>query len=249
MSKRHDAIGIKQTIRLEWLEKTVNLLFAGLDGKSIRHELHALLSSCKGNGSTEERGDTSRTQAVNILMKIWIEPESERIALRNTALDLLHKHRQDAFLIHWAMISAAYPFWFNTALQTGRLLNLQDQVTQRQIIQRLMEQYGDRQTVSRSARHVIRSFVAWGTLKDSQCRGCYEKTPSQIATDQDVMVLLIEAALHAIPEGKVSLNVLLNSPSFFPFHVPSMTGELVARKAPRIELVRYGLDDELIRLR
>ena len=31
MGKRHEAIGIKQAIRLEWMQKATNLLLSGLD--------------------------------------------------------------------------------------------------------------------------------------------------------------------------------------------------------------------------
>lgn len=249
MSKRHDAIGIKQTIHLEWLEKTVNLLLAGLDGKSIRKELHALLSSCKGDGSIEERGDTSRSQVVNILMKIWVAPKPELVVFRNEALAMLRQHSAGSLAVHWAMISAAYPFWFNVARQTGRLLNLQDQVTRQQITHRLKEQYGDRQTISRYSRYVVRSFVTWGALRDSEARGCYEKTAPLTVPEQDLVILLLEAMLHAMPEGKGALNMLLNSPSFFPFQFPVLTGDIVAQRNPNIELVRYGLDDEMLKLK
>ena len=33
MSKRHDVIGIKQVIRIEWMQKTTNLMLAGVDAK------------------------------------------------------------------------------------------------------------------------------------------------------------------------------------------------------------------------
>jgi len=40
MEKRRTAIiGIKQTIRLEWMEKTANLLLAGLPAEKVRQEL------------------------------------------------------------------------------------------------------------------------------------------------------------------------------------------------------------------
>ncbi len=47
---------------------------------------------------------------------------------------------------------------------------LQDQVTQTQTVNHLKELYGDRQTVSRYARCVIRSFIAWGALKDFEVK-------------------------------------------------------------------------------
>ena len=35
MSKRHDVIGIKQVIRIEWMQKTTNLMLAGVDAKKF----------------------------------------------------------------------------------------------------------------------------------------------------------------------------------------------------------------------
>ena len=151
MGKRHESIGIKQVIRFDWMQKTVNLLLAGLDATKIRQELHEFLADKKGNGSKGERSDQTRTFAVNNLMKIWVSPDSELILLRDASLSSLRENSLMPLAVHWGMISAVYPFWFNVARQTGRLLALQEQVTQMQIIGRMKEQYGDRQTVSRYA--------------------------------------------------------------------------------------------------
>jgi len=59
-------------------------------------------------------------------MRIWVDPKHELIAFRDAALEKLRSGTNQALPIHWAMISAAYPFWFNVARQTGRLLALQD---------------------------------------------------------------------------------------------------------------------------
>ncbi|GAB4278408.1 MAG: hypothetical protein Kow0029_21640 [Candidatus Rifleibacteriota bacterium] len=249
MGKRHDVIGIKQAIRYEWMQKVANLLLAGLDAKTVRQELHEYLSERKGDGSEGKRSDQTRTFVVNNLMKIWVSPDHELVTFRDAALTFLRGHPSMSIAIHWAMISAVYPFWFNVARQTGRLLSLQDQVTQTQIINRLKEHYGDRQTVSRYARFVIRSFVAWGALKDSKAKGCYEKAAPVIITDQNLAILMYEAALHATPEGKEALGLLLNNPAFFPFQLPMMTGDFVAQRTDRIDVLRYGLDDELLKIK
>ena len=249
MGKRHESIGIKQVIRFEWMQKTVNLLLAGLDAKKIRQELHEFLADKKGNGSKGERSDQTRTFAVNNLMKIWVSPESELMPLRDASLSFMRENSSMALAVHWGMISAVYPFWFNVARQTGRLLALQEQVTQMQIIGRMKEQYGDRQTVSRYAKYVLRSFVAWGVLKDSKTKGCYEKTPVLSITDGNPAILMLESALMAAPEAKGVLRLLLNNPAFFPFQFPVITGDFVSRHNSRIEVVRYGLDEELLKLR
>lgn len=248
MHRRHEAIGIKQTIRFEWMQQAANLLLAGLNAKTIRQELHDFLADRKGNGSEGKRSDQTRTFVVNNLMKIWVSPDPELVPFRDTSLAFLREHPSMALALHWGMISAVYPFWFNVARQTGRLLALQDQVTQTQVLNRLKEQYGDRQTVTRYARFVIRSFIVWGVLKDSDAKGCYEKAAPVSIADANLAILMFESALLATPEAKGALGLLLNNPGLFPFQLPVMTGDFVAQRSDRIDVVRYGLDDELLKL-
>ena len=247
--KRYEAISIRQAVRFEWMQKAANLLLAGLEAKTIRQELHEFLADRKGNGSEGERSDQTRTFVVKNLMKIWDSPDPELIPFRDASLAFLRENPSMALAVHWGMISAAYPFWFNVARQTDRLLALQDQMTQTQIINRLKEQYGDRQTVSRYARVVIRSFVAWGALKDSEAKGCYEKAASVNITEPNLAILMFESALLATPEAKGALGLLLNNPAFFPFQLPVLTGDFVSQRSDPIDVVRYGLDDELLKLK
>lgn len=249
MGKRHEAIGIKQAIRFEWMQKAANLLLAGLEAKTIRQELHEFLADRKGNGSDGERSDQTRTFVVNNLMKIWGSPDPELIPFRDASLAFLRENPSMALAVHWGMISAVYPFWFNVARQTGRLLALQDQVTQTQIINRLKEQYGDRQTVSRYARYVIRSFISWKVLKDSEAKGCYEKISPISITEPNLAILIFESALLASPEAKCALEGLMNNPAFFPFQLPVTTGGVISQSNERIDVIRYGLDDELLKLK
>lgn len=249
MGKRHEKIGIKQVIRLEWMDHVLNMLLAGMEPEAIRTELKDYLADKKQSGGTGERGEKTYLMAIGPLSS-WFDPEPELVDFRDHALMLASKIQQRHWLpLHWAILSAAYPFWFNVATQTGRLLNLQEQVTQRQIFNRLKEQYGDRETVSRNARYAIRSFVAWGILKDTRSKGSYEKSDTLLIQDKDLVILLLEAALHATPEGKGAWSLLINSPSFFPFHLPMLTGDFIAKSASGIDVIRHGLDYELLKLR
>jgi hypothetical protein len=249
MSERHDTIGIKQVIRYEWMEKTSSMLLAGMDEKSIRKELNDYLLTHRGTGSEEQRSENTCKFVVNILMKIWVSPDKEIIPLRNSALSMLNKYPSQALAIHWAMISTAYPFWYNVALNVGRLLNLQEKITHQQVINRLKEQYGDRQTISRYARYVIRSLVAWGVLKDSECKGCYERVKAFSAVNKEVSVLLCESTLYAVQEGKGSFKMIVNSPACFPFQVPLIEASYVSRKTNRIDVVHYGTNEEFLQLK
>jgi len=249
MAIRHQAISIKQVIRIEWMQRTVNLLLAGLEARAIRQELHEFLADRKSSGREGERSDQTRTFVVNNLMKIWVSPDPDLLAFRDASLACARQHPPLALAVHWGMVMAVYPFWFNVARHTGRLLALQDQVTQRQIIDRLKEGYGDRETLSRYARCVIRSFVAWGVLRDTAVRGCYEKGAPLRVADADLVILLLESTLHATPEGKGAVGLLQRHPALFPFQLPTLSGDLLARRGDRLEVVRFGLDDDLLKLR
>lgn len=249
MSLRHEKLGVKQTIQRHWMDRSVKMLLAGMTEKELREDLDDFLSTQKQSGGTGDRGQKTYGMAISLLAA-WFSPDRELIEFRDKALGLAQQMPPSEWLpLHWAIISASYPFWFNVAKQTGRLFNLQDQITQVQVFNRLKEQYGDRETVARNARYTVRSFVAWGVLNDSDTKGCYEKTQATTIDDNDLAILLVETALHATPDGKGALGLLLNNPAFFPFKLPLMSGDYIGQANSRIEVVRYGLDDELLKLK
>lgn len=248
MTDRHNKIGIKQVIRLEWMDKVVTLMLAGMSVSEIRKSLDEYISTQKQSGGKGVRGKNSYKMAIYIL-SAWFSPNRELINFRNDALKIAQELPQKMwFPLHWAIISASYPFWFNVAKQVGRLLNLQDEITQKQIFNRLKEQYGDRETVARNARYTVRSFVAWGVLKDSGTKGCYKKGNSFSITNNKDIITLLESGLLTIEDGKSPLNILFNSPGFFPFYMSSITSAFIDKMSFRINVTRYGLDDELLKL-
>ena len=249
MSRRHKKIGIKHTVQKGWMDKTVLMMLAGLSEKEIRLDLDEYLSTQKPSGGVGERGQRTYGMAI-ALLAAWFAPDAELTDFRDDALQQARKISANGWLpLHWAVLSASYPFWFSVARQTGRLLNLQDQVTQAQIFGRLKEEYGDRETVARNARYAVRSFIAWGALEDTDTKGCYKKAAPVVIADTDLAILMLESALLAVPEGKSAFGLLLNNPGFFPFQLPVMSGDFVSQNSERIEVVRYGLDDELLKLK
>ena len=95
MGERHEAIGIKQAIRFEWMQRAANMLLAGLGAKTIRQELHEFLADRNGNGAAEgERSDQTRTFVVNNLMKIWVSPDPELIPFREASLAFCESTRR-----------------------------------------------------------------------------------------------------------------------------------------------------------
>lgn len=250
MGKRHEAIGIKQVVRLEWYDYALDMLLSGQPSADIRTQLDAFISGRLQSGGYGERGVQTYTKAVAQIMKSWVTPSKDLVAFRDDAL-LYAKENENKYrqALHWAVTIAAYPFWHRVAHQVGRLLNLQDVITQNQIRTRCFESMGERTTIERSSRRVIRSFVAWGVLLDTDEKGCYKRAPSVKIADPKLAAILIEAALQADQSGKAELTSLLNSPAFFAFQLPVMASAMIARNNNRIEANRYGLDDEHLKLK
>lgn len=248
MGKRHESIGIKQVVRLEWYDLALDLLLRERSKNEIRQELTEILKDRLQSGGFGERGESTYVKAVGQIMQCWVTPAKELIPLRDRALECASEcSRSERLPLHWAVTIAAYPFWHKVAVQVGRLLNLQPVVSQTQIRNRCYEAFGERSTIERSARRVIRSFVAWEVLKDSSTKGCYEKHAPVLIDKQAISALLIEATLCTSPTGSMPLSVIKEDPALFPFHLPPFNGNMLA--LPGVEYLRHGLDNELLRLR
>ena len=185
-------VGFSQRVRLEWLDKTANLILAGNDQIDIQDALQELLADKVSIGGRSVRGNREKT--ITILMKIWLNVPHGLEGLRDEGLNSLRDARANhRIAIHWGMALAVYPFWGEVAAQAGRLLRLQADLTAEQVQRRIRERYGDRQTVSRATRRVLRSFIDWGVLDDTERRGRYAQGERHSITDEAMIAWLAES--------------------------------------------------------
>lgn len=248
--KRHEMIGIKQSVRLEWLQKSCDLVREGWDEKEIRAELREYLSERMGRGAIEKRSETACNFSISMLMKIWVSPDEELLPLRDAGLDLLEKATDDEkTAIHFCMLSSAYPFWYNVSKQIGLLLRLQERVTVQQIVQRTKEYYGDRQTVDRNTRFVIRSLYYWNLLLETDSPGCYSKGMVIDILPDSLNAWILEAQLHTSSNGKAILSTLQNDMALFSFKTKKLNGTIIRKNNDRVEVLQSGLSDEIIMIR
>lgn len=248
MNGRANQIGFSQRIRLEWFEQTTRLILAGNDRASVRDSLEHLLQDKVSIGSQAVRGN--RGKMISILMKTWLSVPAELEPLRDEGLNLLRGlHGNDGIVLHWGMASAAYPFWSVVAAYTGRLLRLQNVATAAQIQLRVRERYGERQTASRAARRVLRSFIDWGVLAETRQRGVYGPADRYTIQDPKLIAWMLEASLRARASRFAPMKDLIESPSLFPFRVRYVPADHVASLSSRLDIVRHGMDDNLVTLR
>ena len=248
MSGRGTQIGFSQRIRLEWLDQTANLVLAGNDKAAINDSLQEMLKDKVSVGGQAVRGN--REKAITILIKTWLTVPRELEKFWEDGLEILRKlPRKDRIAVHWGMVMAAYPFWGAVAGHTGRLLRLQGTAAAAHVQRRVKEDYGERETASRAARRVLRSFIDWGVLNETGDKGVYGQGNQHPVEDPRLIAWLVEASLRARVNGSAAIKDLLDSTSLFPFRLMHVPAEHLVSMSPRLDLLRHGLDEDLVMLR
>jgi hypothetical protein len=240
-------IGFSQRIQLDWLERTASLVLAGYTREEIQAALQELLRNQLSVGGTAQRGN--REKAISILQKIWITVPKELESFRDEGLRHLSRlPLADHLPVHWGMTIAVYSFVGVVAEAVGRLLRLQGSCAAVQVQRRVREQLGERETVARAARRILRCFIDWGVLQEAKEKGVYHAGPIRSVGQKKLAAWLIEAMLRASGSTAMSLKAAVQSPALFPFVVgPLSVGDLEGHD--RLEWFRQGLDEEMVMLR
>ena len=239
-------IGFSQRIRMEWLEQTAQLFLAGNSKEEIETALQDMLRDKLSGGGKAKRGN--REKAITILMRIWVNVPKRLEPFRDDGLKLLTQLPPDRHLpVHWGMSMAVYPFFGFVAQTVGRLFTLQDTASASQVQRRIREQLGERETVARAARRLLRCFADWGVLKDTDKKGIYVAAPQQALKNRKLLGWLIEGALISNGSNALPLRSLSSSAAFFPFSL-GMLNPAQLETNPRLSFFRHGLDEDMVSL-
>lgn len=248
IGNRFTQVGLDRLVRLVWLEKVSSLVLAGNEAHSIKMVLQNDLQGMFCSQRTDVRGSLDKT--ITILMKVWLTVPHQIKLFRDDGVELLkHSPHSEHLAIHWGMLMATYPFWSGVAIQVGRLLKLQGSVTAAHVQRRVREQYGERETVSRRARYVLRSYLDWGVLIESGTKGVYKAGVPLIVDDIHLTAWLVEASLLARENKTAPLNEIIEGPNLFPFKFNKFSADTLVSHTSRLEILRHGLDNALIMLR
>jgi hypothetical protein len=240
-------IGYNRTVKLKWLDETLDLYLAGMSDADIYESLRERLKDEMSVGREPKRG--SREKTITLLLKTWVRVPKALRATRDEGITLLRSvRRADRLPFHWGMTMAVYPFWRIVADVTGRLFRLQGTVAPLQVQRRAKEILGEREVVARSTRYVLRAFADWGVIDDSRKKGEYSPAPVIQITDLKAAIWLIEAAVLSMPGTSVDFATLVKGPSLFPFQIGRIYPEQLVESG-RLDVVRHGLEDVLVSVR
>jgi hypothetical protein len=239
-------VGYNRTVKLRWLDETVDLFLAGQSEQEIIEALRERLSDQLSVNSSAKRG--SREKTITLLLKTWVRVPTRIRGFRDDGIQILGSlRRSDRLPMHWGMTMAAYPFWRVVADVAGRLFRLQGTASAQQVQRRVRELHGEREAVSRSARYVLRAFADWGVITDTERQGTYTPAPPVKIDDVAVAAWLLEATLSASLSDSSDFKSMVNSPALFPFRLIRVTSDRLARSG-RLEVVRHGMEDAMVRL-
>lgn len=246
--RRHSQIGLDRLIRLDWLEHTASLVLAGNDQAAVKSVLQTALKDSFRSTNPNVRGSIDKT--ITILLKVWLRGRGEMESLRTAGLELLTQVPQrDHLVVHWGMLMAVYPFWSSVATQVGRLLRLQGSASLAHVQRRVRERYGERETVLRRVRYIVRSYLDWGVLQETGFQGVYNAGPHIPVEDSRLIGWLIEAALHSRTNGSAPMKEIFDSPALFPFRLKRIQAESLLAASSKLDILRHGLDENLVMLR
>ena len=242
---RGPQVGIDRIIRLQWLEQTSLFAIADNPRESIKERVEEFLSKTFPTSNPRLRGSLSKT--ATILLNVWAPRARELAGIRKLGLELIrNKNLEERMAVHWTMMNAVYPFWGAVAAQVGRLIRLQGVAVAEQVQRRIRESHGERETVSRRVRYVLRSFIDWGVLTDLDMKGTYKQGLVVTISDPKLISLIVESSLIGRPNRSASLTELISSAEFFPFRMKAITPEAIQSVSPRLEIHRNVMDGDLV---
>jgi hypothetical protein len=109
VTPRPRMIDYNRTVKLRWLDETVDLLLGGECEAAISDTLRQRLGDQLSVGSQALRG--SRETTITLLLKTWVRVPTRIEGLRDDAIrELGHVRRSERLPLHWGMTMAAYPF-------------------------------------------------------------------------------------------------------------------------------------------
>ncbi|MFZ5915595.1 MAG: hypothetical protein ACOYZ7_01525 [Chloroflexota bacterium] len=231
-------IGFDRQVQLDWLDAVVGLCQEGLDFDLMAGRLDRCLEN-------KVVGPEAQRKTITVLLRLWVKVPTTDQALRDEALQLAAQvSPEERLCLHWGLSLLAYPFFRDVAATVGQLSRLQGRFSQAQVQRRMIEDWGQRTTLERAVRRLLRTLIDWHVLQETDVRGSYEATPPRQTENQPLALWLLDCALRAHEAEQVLLRELEQLAYTFPFDLAPFANAL--RHSDRFEISRQGLDLEMV---
>lgn len=201
-------VGLSRNLKLQWLNKTVELVLEGLKDVEIKEQLNEYLSF-------EIESPTNIRKTREILMNIWVYENDYTDKIKETALNLIRIYPEYSMPIHWCMMLAAYPVFDDMCKLIGKMAEFQDEITLAQLKQKLFDEWGERTTLY----HSIDKLMA--TLKALEALSCQKPGKYHVNThkinNSEVVSFMVYAMMLVDDSGYYTFTEINSSTYLFPF--------------------------------
>lgn len=201
-------IGMNRAVKLEWLNKTAELVRQGRDDKTIRAELQEYLSF-------EIDSAVNLKNVRTILLQTWVYTPAEHHGIRKEALALVEKGGINALAGHWSMLLITYPVFADVCSLIGKLSNIQDTFSTTWLKEKLFEIWGERGTLVHSVSRTLQTLRFLGVVEP--VKTSVFKIKKQALTSQNAIEVLLTAMLLLKEKAYYEIPELSCIPKLFPF--------------------------------
>ncbi|HDY85179.1 hypothetical protein LCGC14_0467810 [marine sediment metagenome] len=212
-------VSFSRHVEKDWLDQTALWCTDNLDKKEIVTKINTMLTpwiTCKINlGKTR-----------NQLTSIWIDiPGNIPSRFQKFACDKVRGSSDIPLAIHWGLLIAKKKFFAEVARFIGRTTKLNCSFTYAQVQKRMVELYGDTETVKRHLRSVLKTLVEFGVVIRSSSRS-YQVADRKLVVNSDLKNWLLYSLLISEEVMSRSLPDIIDDAIWFPFDFNVQANEI-----------------------
>jgi len=201
-------VGLSRSIKLEWLDKTVELASSLTIEKDIKEKLNEYLSF-------EIQSPTNLRKTREILLNVWYRPSLNKKALWSEAIKVYYLKGSNKTAIHWAMILNAYPVFSDVCGLIGKICLVQDTFKTSWLREKLLAKWGERTTLFHSTDKILQTLKYLGAIANIKS-GEY-KVCNQTVSDMETVKVMLFALMTMNDKTYYEISDLSNLLIYFPF--------------------------------
>lgn len=201
-------VGLSRKLRLQWLNKVVELVLEGHTEQEIKDQLNEYLSF-------EIESPINIRKTREILMNIWVYDHELSNRIKAPALELIKSYPEYDLVIHWCMMMAAYPVFVDMCKLIGKMSEFQDEITLAQLKQKLFDEWGERTTLFHSVDKLVATLKAFDVMVCDK-PGKYHVNSHRVS-DPKITAFMVYVMMLVDDSGYYTFTDINSSTYLFPF--------------------------------
>lgn len=201
-------VGLSRNLKMQWLNKVVELVLEGHTEQEIKDQLNEYLSF-------EIESPTNIRKTREILMNIWVYDSDLSNKIKASALELIKAYPEYDLVIHWCMMMATYPVFVDMCKLIGKMSEFQDEITLAQLKQKLFDEWGERTTLFHSIDKLVATLKALDVMVCNK-PGKYHVNTHRVSNPK-IVAFMVYAMMLVDDSGYYSFTEINSSTYLFPF--------------------------------